>query len=592
VAGVKSYTANTTMLYVDGILVDTKSNTKTPLLRNIRTRISSIPVGVDSGFVGKIDEVRMWNYARTSTEIFNQYNTCLSGNESGLLAYYKANEGKGLTAFDAAAFRGYNDGTASVNTIWDSTDNAPIIPQNCVGSYSPIIQSNSPICNNDTFKVKVIGILPSSCKYQWIGANNFISAQKNITLANAKAGKYFLTITDTINKCNSMFYDSVQLVLLSPTHKTISSSICQGKNYTMPSGKIITSAGVYYDTIVNHNGCDSIITIQLKLSSSSISVDSAIICQGNTYILPSGKVVSVASVYSDTIINHLGCDSVISFKLKLLPNNNKTTHASICFGKLYTLPNGSQVNTSGTYIMYQKNKNGCDSNLIIHLTTLSNTYSIINKNICQGDIFILPNGDTAAISGTYFTTIKNYVGCDSTIQTVIQTIANNRFNLGNDTSICAFDSVELSIKNGNDLQGNYWWNIGGNSNKITIKNEGLIIAMASNPPCPTVSDSIIITYANCDCNYYMPNAFSPNADNLNDIIKPIFECNPQPTNYTFTIYNRWGQKVFETTDINTGWDGVFKLKQQEVGVYDYYIQYQTPNLFKSTTHKGNISLIR
>jgi gliding motility-associated-like protein len=83
-----------------------------------------------------------------------------------------------------------------------------------------------------------------------------------------------------------------------------------------------------------------------------------------------------------------------------------------------------------------------------------------------------------------------------------------------------------------------------------------------------------ITQQNCaDCAIYVPTAFTPNGDGLNDVFKPKLNC----LSYEFhcTIFNRWGQKIFETNDINKGWDGNYSGNKLPPGSYVYYISYKT-----------------
>lgn len=87
----------------------------------------------------------------------------------------------------------------------------------------------------------------------------------------------------------------------------------------------------------------------------------------------------------------------------------------------------------------------------------------------------------------------------------------------------------------------------------------------------------------------VPNAFSPNNDGINDVFKPIIEGNI--SSYTLKIYNRWGNLIFETNDLNEGWNGNYKTITQELDVFVYTIIYQFEN---STikTKKGNVTLIK
>jgi gliding motility-associated-like protein len=86
----------------------------------------------------------------------------------------------------------------------------------------------------------------------------------------------------------------------------------------------------------------------------------------------------------------------------------------------------------------------------------------------------------------------------------------------------------------------------------------------------------------------VPNAFSPNGDGLNDM---IFVEGEGIVNLNFKIYNRWGEVVFETTDQNIGWDGVYKGVLQEMEVYTYLVD-ATFIDGENVKLKGNITLLR
>ena len=99
-----------------------------------------------------------------------------------------------------------------------------------------------------------------------------------------------------------------------------------------------------------------------------------------------------------------------------------------------------------------------------------------------------------------------------------------------------------------------------------------------------------IEYANC-CKLFMPNAFTPNSDGLNDKIfikiKGDFELK------TFSIYNRYGQRVFTTANMTDGWDGKWNSKLQDLGVYYYFIEGLCGNGDKKEVmYKGDITLVR
>ena len=71
---------------------------------------------------------------------------------------------------------------------------------------------------------------------------------------------------------------------------------------------------------------------------------------------------------------------------------------------------------------------------------------------------------------------------------------------------------------------------------------------------------------------YVPNAFAPKG--YNDEFKPISTFTDKKE-YIFAIYNRWGEKLFETENPETGWDGTFEGEYVPVGVYVYYVKFLT-----------------
>jgi gliding motility-associated-like protein len=86
----------------------------------------------------------------------------------------------------------------------------------------------------------------------------------------------------------------------------------------------------------------------------------------------------------------------------------------------------------------------------------------------------------------------------------------------------------------------------------------------------------------------MPNAFTPNDDGRNDIIKPVLTFLPEK--YVFQVFDRWGARIFQTTDPGTGWDGSVNggAKASE-GVYIYYILLTTTKGIE-VEQRGEITL--
>ena len=105
------------------------------------------------------------------------------------------------------------------------------------------------------------------------------------------------------------------------------------------------------------------------------------------------------------------------------------------------------------------------------------------------------------------------------------------------------------------------------------------------------SDTLLIMIKDVICEepyVFVPNAFSPNGDGHNDI---LYVHGLTLTNIDFAIYNRWGERIFATTDPNIGWDGTYKGKLCEPGVFVYYL---TATCIGGDQYvkKGNITLMR
>jgi hypothetical protein len=253
------------------------------------------------------------------------------------------------------------------------------------------------------------------------------------------SGVYSDTITNHIG-CDSVI--TINLTVKNTTTSSLLISECN--SYSSPSGNFVwTTSGIYTDTIPNAAGCDSIITIDLSIhgpSDSTISVSSC-----NDYISPSGNYIfSSSGTYQDTVTNIYGCDSLITINLTVKQSTNSTLNTTAC--NSYTSPSNNYIwNTTGIYYDTIPNSIGCDSIIMIDLTVYYHSSATINATEC--DNYTSPSGhfiwDT---SGTYFDTIPNYSGCDSiiTINLTINSI---------DTSI----ALNPPIFTSNAIASNYQW---------------------------------------------------------------------------------------------------------------------------------------
>ena len=229
---------------------------------------------------------------------------------------------------------------------------------------------------------------------------------------------YTATGTYTQTLVNAAGCDSIITLNLTigtqPSASTITEVVCD--MYISPSGVMYTSSGVYTDIIPNAAGCDSVITINLTVNSSSVNTLNETVCSGYTL---NGITYTNTGTYTQTLVNSVGCDSTITLNLTVNENDTTLTVASC---NLYTL-NGITYTSSGTYSQVLTNTAGCDSTITLNLTIgTQSSSSTLTEVVC--DSYVSPSGLTYTSSGVYVDTIPNAVGCDSVI-TIILTVNNS-----------------------------------------------------------------------------------------------------------------------------------------------------------------------
>lgn len=216
------------------------------------------------------------------------------------------------------------------------------------------------------------------------------------------------------------------------------------------------------------------------------------------------------------------------------------------------------------------------------------TLNTTTKTVCEKDNYQLPNGVPVTVTGTYFITNKTVLGCDSISYYNITVIKDPAaLKISGDTCLEGKDSLVLFTSEGYD---SYTWNssIKTIENKLTINKAGNYTVTVSNQ-CGSKTASINVLSI-CDAPIYIPNAFTPNKDRLNEVFRV-----PPTDSYqlnSFKIYNRWGELIFNTRNIKEGWDGTYKGIQQSSGIYTYLISITSLKTGKTSQRNGSVHLIR
>ena len=156
--------------------------------------------------------------------------------------------------------------------------------------------------------------------------------------------------------------------------------------------------------------------------------------------------------------------------------------------------------------------------------------------------------------------------------------------IGNDTVIGIKDEVTLDA--GNGFAG-YLWNTGSEYQSITVSDSGNYWVRVSDGTCFN-SDTINIEIVSCDL--FVPIVFTPNWDSYNDYFYAV--VSDDITHFDLAVYNRWGERMWETTDINGKWDGKKNNTDCATGTYFWVVEYKCLLSNKTFTLRGSVTLLR
>jgi gliding motility-associated-like protein len=196
-------------------------------------------------------------------------------------------------------------------------------------------------------------------------------------------------------------------------------TLCAGETYVLPDGVTVDVAGTYITNLLTALACDSIITTNLEIIPFFTSTTDTSICDGESFVLPDGIIVTDAGEYESVLISAGGCDSIVTTNLAITEVLTASQDISICFGASYILPDGVVVTDEGTYTSVITAVSGCDSIVITNLLVVTEINTNIVADICEGDNYMLPDGTLTGISGTYNFIFTSVGGCDSIVTTTL-----------------------------------------------------------------------------------------------------------------------------------------------------------------------------
>ena len=285
-------------------------------------------------------------------------------------------------------------------------------------------------------------------------------------------------------------------------------------------------------------------------------------------------------------------------------------------GYEWILPGGSRVSgdslrvsVNGMYkLRYYSSSVGCGVEDSVNINLIQNPVSSLGNDtvICPGDHIVLQSGNNNNVSnylwqdgsagsqlnvsapGLYWLETSNACGV-SRDSIVVSPLQKPVVNLGTDKELCSDDTLVLyNLIPQDGLQ--YLWQNSFTGDTLVVRKPGEYWVKAGNS-CGTANDTIVIgeKVVDCICQLFIPNSFTPNDDGLNDNIKVLSNCDISGEIF---IYNRWGELVYYSKDLQRGWNGIYNGKRQPSDVYVYQVNYSYQRTHGKYFKKGSFVLIR
>ncbi len=258
----------------------------------------------------------------------------------------------------------------------------------------------------------------------------------------------------------------------------------------------------------------------------------------------------------------------------------------------YVAPDGTVLTQSGQYTYSFTNSQGCDSTVTLNLTIKNNATS--QQAISSCGPYTSSTGTVYSQSAVFSGIFNAANGCDSIVTYTLTVLPKPNVNAGfASTNIFEGDSIEL--------------NATGAATYVWSPADGL---SCTNCPSPLASPAASATYtvvgtnaAGCSstdninivvdikCNeLFLPDVFTPNGSGPGENEKLCLYGNCIRV-FSLILYNRWGEKVFESTDLNNCWDGTFKGESAQPGMYAYTLRVEKIN-GETINKTGTLTLLR
>lgn len=244
------------------------------------------------------------------------------------------------------------------------------------------------------------------------------------------------------------------------------------------------------------------------------------------------------------------------------------------------------ITASGTYTVQVTDPTGCTAthDVVVQLTAPPVVELGPDTVLCEGQVLQLDAGNPGAShlwntgaqtrrlnvtqAGTYSVTVDN--GCVRSDAITVQFNPSPARFAAREFHTCLDDEPKYVILDAGNAGSNYLWSTGATSQVIMAGAYGNYYVQITNQYDCTVRDSAqVIEF--CPATIFVPNTFTPNGDGLNDVFIPVGK---NIADFTLRVFDRWGELLYETSDLNMGWDGTYRGALVKNDMYVWRMTYR------------------
>ncbi|MCF8239091.1 MAG: gliding motility-associated C-terminal domain-containing protein [Saprospiraceae bacterium] len=410
---------------------------------------------------------------------------------------------------------------------------------------------------------------------------------------------------------------------------------------------------VWQDSLLSVNSCDQVLTTDILLQFACQTITKTVtlkVCPGET-VTYLGDVLSEGDTQAYSYQTVQGCDSMVNVTVVAHPDFAwQVTVDSTCVGQstgsVGIIPVSGNVSplefsldgilwqsdpqfkdlSSGMVTLFLRDTNLCAKQVNVTVpdrpAVPDHTWSIEVDTSCVGQplgaLEVIPDGSSTApvlfsldgsvwqsdpyfpglLPGSLTVYLRDSQDCQRPVNAVIPVWPTLDFTLPQLSLPCEGDGVVLAPNwlSGEKTVLSWTWNTGLSDSMLIVDQPG-VVSLSVDGICGTVTRSVTVDYApevtKPDRFFFVPSVFSPDQNGINDIFRPLQANGLNVTAFHFEVFDRWGNKMYETDDPLAGWDGWLRSEELDQEVFVWWLE-ATVQFCREEVHirrQGDVTLV-